>query len=141
MPESPFYAKAMRGAPRLVGHWLLLGQANPDQLAMILADTASLAGLGEPEAVPSGATLHAWSRDTPPPVWAARTSLFLLVQMPSRPTPRDADEACAWAYCWLRNRPFEDVDQAREALPNHLQQILAHPLEQAWADQQSQRLL
>lgn len=141
MPESPFYAKAMRGTSRLVEHWLLLGQASPDQLAMILADTATLAKLGEPEELPSGATLHAWSSHTPPPMWAARTSLFLLAQMPSRPAPRDEDEACAWAYCWLRNRQFDDVAQAREALPEHLQATLADPLEQAWADQQAQRLL
>lgn len=141
MPESPFYAKAMRGASRLVGHWLLLGQADPDRLAMILADTARLAKLGDPEDTPSGATLGEWSGDAQPPLWAARTSLFLLVQMPAHPLPRDEVEAAAWAYCWLRNRSFDGFDQAREALPAHLREALEPALAQAWADQQSQRLI
>lgn len=141
MPESPFYAKAMRGASRLIDHWLLLGQAAPDHLAIILADTAIMAKLGDPGSPPSGATLREWSRDTQPPMWAARTALFLLVQIPSRPTPRDEDEACAWAYCWLRNRRFDDAAQALEALPGHLHEALARPLERAWTDHQSQRLV
>ncbi|SHF76113.1 hypothetical protein SAMN02745148_03469 [Modicisalibacter ilicicola DSM 19980] len=141
MPESAFYAKAMQGTSRLVGHWLLLGQATPDRLAMILADTARLARLGEPEETPSGATLEGWSRGRHPPLWAARTALFLLVQMPSRPVPRDEFEACAWAYCWLRNRRFGDVSEARDALPGHLHETLATVLEQAWLDKQTQRLI
>lgn len=142
MPESTFYAKVLRGIPRLVGHWLLLGQASPDRLAMILADTARLAKLGEPaEAAPSGKQLEKWSNDQQPPLWAARTSLFLLVQMPSRPVPRDECEACAWVYCWLRNRAFENCDEALKALPEHLHGSLAPALERAWADKQTQRLL
>ncbi|MBZ9558235.1 MULTISPECIES: hypothetical protein [Modicisalibacter] len=141
MPEAPFYAKAMRGASRLVGHWLMIGQAAPDRLAMILADTARLAKLGEPEDTPDGATLTAWSGDAQPPLWAARTALFLLVQMPSRPTPRDELEGCAWAYCWLRNRAFDSYGEAWEALPAHLREPLQAPLAQAWADRESQRLV
>lgn len=141
MPESLFYAKAMRGASRLVGHWLLLGQATPDRLAVILADTARLAKLGEPEDTPNGAMLGEWSGDAQPPLWAARTALFLLVQMPARPIPRDDLEAAAWAYCWLRNRSFDDFTQAHQALPEHLHETLQAALEQAWADRQSQRLI
>jgi hypothetical protein len=141
MPESPFYAKAMRGGSRLVGHWMLIGQADPDRLAQILADTARLANLGDPEETPSGATLREWSHDGQPPSWAMRSALFLLVQIPSQPTPHDELEACAWAYCWLRNRSFETFEQAREALPEHLHESLTPILEQAWADQQSQRLI
>ncbi|TDX27912.1 hypothetical protein DFO67_112128 [Modicisalibacter xianhensis] len=141
MPESPFYAKAMRGGSRLVGHWMLIGQADPDRLAQILADTARLASLGDPEETPSGATLREWSHEGQPPSWAMRSALFLLVQMPSRPIPNDDLEACAWAYCWLRNHSFETFEQACEALPVHLQAPLTAPLEQAWADQQSQRLI
>lgn len=142
MPESSFYAKAMQGAPALVGHWLQLGQADPDWLAVILADTARLASLGEPEETPNGATLQKWSHgDSQPPLWASRAALFLLVQLPSRPVPGDATEACAWAYCWLRNRQFDDATQAREALPEHLREPLAPALKQAWTDYQSQRLL
>lgn len=141
MPESPFYAKAMRGASRLVGHWLLLGQADPDRLAMILADTARLAKLGEPADTFKGATLGEWSGDVQPPLWAARASLFLLAQMPSHPIPRDDIEASAWAYCWLRNHHFEQFSQALEALPVHLHDALSSPLEQAWGDYQSQRLI
>ncbi|MGC3875098.1 hypothetical protein ACPF7Z_17745 [Halomonas sp. GXIMD04776] len=141
MPESAFYAKAMQGASRLVGHWLLLGQATPDRLAMILADTARLAKLGEPEVTPSGDMLSKWSDEERPPLWAARTSLFLLVQMPSRPIPRDEPEACAWAYCWLRNRHFDDFNQAHEALPDHLHETLKPALEWAWADKLTQRLI
>ncbi len=141
MPEATFYAKAMRGASRLVGHWLLIGEASPDRLAMILADTARLAKLGEPEDTPDGATLTAWSGDAQPPLWAARTALFLLVQMPRRPLPRDEIEACAWAYCWLRNRDFENPQSALAALPGHLHEPLREPLEQAFVDQNSRRLV
>ena len=66
MPETPFYAKAMRGASHLVGHWLLLGQASPQRLAMILADTARVAKLGEPEETPNGDALEAWGRGAQP---------------------------------------------------------------------------
>ncbi|GGY08283.1 hypothetical protein GCM10007160_39640 [Litchfieldella qijiaojingensis] len=141
MPESPFYAKAMRGTSRLVGHWLMIGQADSDRLAMILADTARVAKLGEPEDTPDGATLQAWSGDSQPPLWAARAATFLLMQMPSRPAPRDELEACAWAYCWLRNRRFESYDEARAALPEHLLDSLDEALNEAWADSQSQRLI
>ncbi|MCG7601722.1 hypothetical protein MHM84_18300 [Halomonas sp. McH1-25] len=141
MPESLFYAKAMRGGPRLVGHWMLVGQSDPDRLAQILADTARLANLGEPQDTPNGATLREWSSDTQPPQWAMRSALFLLVQIPSQPVPHDELEACAWAYCWLRNRSFETFEQAREALPEHLREPLTPALEQAWADLQSQRLI
>lgn len=141
MPEATFYAKAMRGASRLVGHWLLIGEASPDRLAMILADTARLAKLGEPADTPDGATLTAWSGDAQPPLWAARTALFLLVQMPRHPLPRDETEACAWAYCWLRNRDFDSPRSALAALPGHLQETLREPLEQAFVDQHSRRLV
>ncbi|WP_227369146.1 hypothetical protein [Halomonas sp. M20] len=142
MPESIFYAKVLRGTSRLVDHWRLLGQASPDRLAMILADTARLAKLGEPEeTAPDGKQLNDWSNSGQPPLWAARTSLFLLVQMPYRPVPRDECEACAWAYCWLRNRSFPNVSQAIEALPGHLREPLKPVLEQAWADKQAQRLI
>ncbi|GHC24886.1 hypothetical protein [Aidingimonas halophila] len=141
MPNSPFYAKAMRGKTRLVGHWLQLGDASPDRLAMILADTARLAKLGEPDETPDGATLEAWSRDSMPPLWAARAVVFLLVQMPTRPVPHDDCEACAWAYCWLRNRHFERLDEAWQALPEHLQSRLWPALEMAWNDQKELRLI
>lgn len=141
MPESSFYAKAMRGTSRLVGHWLLLGQADPDRLAMILADTARVAKLGEPEETPSGKILGEWSGDAMPPLWAARSATFLLMQMPARPLPRDEFEACAWAYCWLRNRRFATRDEATAALPAHLHEPLATPLDHAWHDHQDQRLI
>ncbi|GAB2803493.1 hypothetical protein GCM10027040_34730 [Halomonas shantousis] len=141
MPESPFYAKAMRGCSRLVGHWLLIGQARPDQLAAILADTARIAKLGEPDRTPDGATLTAWSGDTHPPLWAARSALFLLVQLPSCPVPQGEEEACAWAYCWLRNRDFDSLDAAQNALPEHLRQPLDAALVAAWQDQGARRLI
>ncbi|WFF40583.1 hypothetical protein EVC62_03215 [Salinicola endophyticus] len=137
----PFYTRVIAGSSALVGHWLLLGQADPDRLAMILADTARLAKLGDPDGTPDGATLTAWSGDAAPPRWAARTALFLLVQMPARPTPRDTDEACAWAYCWLRNRDFPSLEAARDALPAHLQAPLHEVLEDAWQDHHGQRLI
>ncbi|MGB8711821.1 MAG: hypothetical protein WCD50_01670 [Onishia taeanensis] len=141
MPETPFYAKAMRGASRLVGHWLLLGQATPERLAMILADTARVAKLGEPEETPNGATLEAWGSGTQPPLWAARAASFLLMQMPAKPAPRDETEACAWAYCWLRNRDFDSFEDAEAALPDHLNEALVEALPAAWADRISQRLI
>ncbi|MGM8931903.1 hypothetical protein [Salinicola halophyticus] len=137
----PFYARVLAGNSKLVGHWLLLGQADPDRLAMILADTARIAKLGEPESTPDGATLTHWSGDATPPRWAARTSLFLLVQMPGKPRPRDDDEACAWAYCWLHNRQFEAFETARDSLPAHLRECLAAPLVEAWQDYRGQRLV
>ncbi|WP_110685527.1 hypothetical protein [Salinicola aestuarinus] len=139
--ERPFYARVVAGGSRLIGHWLHLGQASPDRLAMILADTARIAKLGEPEQTPDGDTLIAWSEETAPPRWAARTALFLLVQLPARPQPADDDEACAWAYCWLLNRSFESLEAAGAALPEHLQAPLAPALKAAWQDHTGRRLI
>lgn len=119
----------------------MLGQAAPDRLAMILADTSRLAGLGDPQVEPDGRSLREWSSNCQPPLWAARTAVFLLVQMPARPTPDDDEEACAWAYCWLRNRDFQSLDAAHEALPSHLREPLAKALDAAWVDQDALRLI
>ncbi|MCE8016825.1 hypothetical protein HOP62_12175 [Halomonas sp. MCCC 1A17488] len=144
MPQSGFYAKVRRGMPELIAQWRRLGQGDPDRLALILAETARVARLGEPEATPDGATLEAWSEpgaEDDIPLWAARTATFLLIQMPARPVPKSDDEACAWAYCWLRNRDFASVDEARAALPDHLQVTLTHAVGAAWADRQGLRLI
>jgi hypothetical protein len=144
MPQGGFYAKVQRGLPALVGQWLTLGRGDPDRLALILAETARVARVGEPGPTPDGETLIAWSDPEAPdtvPLWAARTATFLLVQMPSRPLPRDDDEACAWAYCWLRNRDFDDCAAAEVALPEHLRCPLAAALRAAWTDRQGLRLV
>lgn len=141
MPESHFYAKAMAGMSALIGQWLMLGAAAPDQLAVILADTARVAQLGQPDADPDGETLTAWSRGHQPPQWAAKAALFLLAQMPQRPAPRNEEERAAWAYTWLRLRQFSDVESARDALPYHLREPLQAPLAEAWTDLRAQRLV
>ncbi|MCC5882880.1 MAG: hypothetical protein JJU25_09635 [Halomonas sp.] len=144
MPESGFYAKVRRGMPALLDQWRQLGQGEPDRLALILTETARVARLGEPGATPDGDTLSAWSQPDAGddiPLWAARTAAFLLIQMPAHPVPTSDDEACAWAYCWLRNREFASVDEARAALPDHLQEALTHAVGAAWADRQGLRLV
>ncbi|MCG6658256.1 hypothetical protein HOP52_10865 [Halomonas campisalis] len=144
MPQSGFYAKVRQGMPALIDQWRHLGRGEPDRLALILAETARVAKLGEPEATPDGATLAAWSRpeasDTIP-LWAARTAAFLVMQMPARPQPHSDEEASAWAYCWLLNRDFHDVEAARAALPDHLRDTLTHAVGAAWADRQGLRLV
>ncbi|MGM0784739.1 MAG: hypothetical protein ACQEUM_11540 [Pseudomonadota bacterium] len=144
MPQSGFYAKARQGMPALIDQWRRLGRGDADRLALILAETARVARLGEPEATPDGATLAAWSQPDAQdgiPLWAARTATFLLMQMPARPTPKNETEACAWAYCWLLNRDFDSVEAAREALPGHLRKYLSHAVGAAWADRQGLRLI
>lgn len=143
MPQDSFYAKVRRGLPALVGQWLTLGQGDEDRLALLLAETARVTRVGRPETTPSGATLVDWSRPDgeEPPLWAARTATFLLSQMPARPTPADDDEACAWAYCWLRNRDFEDLEAAEQALPEHLREPLDAALRAAWTDLKGLRLV
>ncbi|MBA2778219.1 hypothetical protein [Billgrantia kenyensis] len=144
MPQSGFYAKVRQGMPALIDQWRQLGQGDPDRLALILAETAQVAHLGEPEVTPDGEALAAWSQSEQGddiPLWAARTATFLLIQMPARPEPKSDEEACAWAYCWLRNRDFENVDAARAALPMHLQEKLTHAVGAAWADRQGLRLV
>jgi len=144
MPQSDFYAKVRRGLPALIDQWRRLGQGDADRLALLLAETARVAKLGEPDATPDGRTLAAWSEPQASdevPLWAARTATFLLVQMPARPVPADADEACAWAYCWLRNRDFDDVITAGHALPEHLREPLSEALKAAWTDRQGLRLV
>jgi len=144
MPQSGFYAKVRQGMPALIGQWLTHGRGDPERLALILAETARVAGLGDPGATPDGDTLIHWATsDAEPaaPHWAVRTALFLLVQMPARPIPGDDHEACAWAYCWLRNREFENRDAAINALPEHLRQAMAAAVTAAWADRQGLRLV
>lgn len=144
MPQSGFYAKVRRGMPALIAQWRKLGSGDPDRLALILAETARVAKLGQPDETPDGDTLVAWSRPEAGdviPLWAARTAAFLLMQMPARPAPHSDDEACAWAYCWLLNRSFDDVETARAALPAHLHDKLTHAVGAAWADRQGLRLV
>ncbi|WP_416140798.1 hypothetical protein ACM26W_02425 [Halomonas sp. HK25] len=144
MPQDGFYAKVRRGLPALIDQWRALGQGDADRLALILAETARVAKLGQPEATPDGATLAAWAEPEAGeeiPLWAARTATFLLVQMPARPLPKSDDEACAWAYCWLRNRDFADHESAEAALPAHLHGPLTAPLKAAWLDRQGLRLI
>lgn len=143
MPQDGFYAKVRRGLPALVAQWLTLGQGDADRLALLLAETARVTRIGLPEETPGGEALVAWSDadGEEPPLWAARTATFLLVQMPSRPLPAGDDEACAWAYCWLRNRDFEDVEAAERALPEHLREPLAVALKAAWTDLKGLRLV
>ncbi|RUR28647.1 hypothetical protein ELY33_13590 [Vreelandella andesensis] len=143
MPQDDFYTKVRAGLSALLQQWRSLGQADTDQLALILAETARVAKLGTPEATPSGATLEQWSRDEQGemPFWAPRTAVFLLNQMPARPTPQSDAEACAWAYCWLRNRSFDSLQAAHDALPIHLKAPLESALEAAWRDQQGLRLV
>ncbi len=144
MPQDGFYAKVRRGLPAVIGQWRRLGQGDEARLALILAETARVAKLGEPEATPDAATLAAWSEPGAGdaiPLWAARTATFLLVQMPARPLPEGQDEASAWAYCWLRNREFPDHTSARAALPEHLRAPLDAALKAAWADRQGLRLV
>lgn len=144
MPQGHFYAKVRRGMPALIDQWRHLGRDEPDRLALLLAETARVAGLGAPESTPDAATLSAWSVPAAGdeiPLWAARTATFLLVQMPARPTPRNDDEASAWAYCWLLNRDFATFEAAEAALPGHLREPLAAALKAAWTDRQGLRLV
>lgn len=143
MPQDDFYTKMRAGLSALLRQWRSLGQADADQLALILAETARVAKLGEPDATPNGATLDRWSQEEQGeiPLWAPRTAVFLLNQMPARPVPQSESEACAWAYCWLRNRSFESQEAALKALPAHLQAPLATALTAAWRDQQGLRLV
>lgn len=143
-PQHDFYAQVRSGIPALLRQWLSLGQADHDRLALILAETARVAKLGAPDETPDGNTFEAWcqaSNGENIPLWAPRTAVFLLNQMPARPTPDSEAEACAWAYCWLRNRTFENADDALKALPAHLQAPLETPLQAAWQDQQGLRLV
>ncbi|MGM0823683.1 MAG: hypothetical protein ACQEUY_03060 [Pseudomonadota bacterium] len=143
MPQDDFYTKVRAGLPALLRQWRALGQADADRLALILAETARVAKLGEPSETPDGATLDAWSQsqDGDIPLWAPRTAVFLLNQMPARPLPDSEAEACAWAYCWLRNRTFDHLEEAQRALPAHLQTPLESALAAAWRDQQGLRLV
>lgn len=144
MPQDGFYAKVRRGLPALIDQWRRLGQGDPERLALILAETARVAKLGMPEESPDAAALAAWSAPEAGdavPLWAARTATFLLVQMPARPLPQSHDEACAWAYCWLRNRDFDDCAAAERALPEHLREPMSHALHAAWTDLRGLRLV
>ncbi|UYF99532.1 MULTISPECIES: hypothetical protein [unclassified Halomonas] len=143
MAQNDFYTRMRAGLAALLRQWRSLGQADADQLALILAETARVAKLGTPDATPSGRDLERWSDDTEGtmPLWAPRTAVFLLNQMPARPTPQSDEEACAWAYCWLKNRAFDSQEAARAALPAHLQAPLEQALDAAWRDQQGLRLI
>ncbi len=143
MPQFSFYAKVRRGLSALVAQWLTLGQGDAEHLALLLAETARVTRIGHPEHTPDGETLAKWSHPDgeEPPLWAARTATFLLVQMPARPLPAGDDEASAWAYCWLRNRNFVDLADAEQALPDHLRVPLAVALRAAWRDLKGLRLI
>lgn len=144
MPQGAFYAKVRRGLPATLARWLALGRGDADQLALILAETARVAGLGRPESTPDGTMLMRWSQaDDEIPLWAARTAVFLLVQMPAQPQPLGDDEASSWSYCWLRNRHHQSLEAALQALPEHLRElpVLRAAMHEAWQDHQGLRLV
>lgn len=143
MPQDDFYTKVRAGFSALLRQWQALGQADADQLALILAETARVAKLGTPDTTPDGKTLKHWSQplEDDIPLWAPRTAVFLLNQMPAKPIPQSDAEACAWAYCWLRNRAFDSLQAASDGLPAHLKAPLADALAAAWSDQQGLRLV
>ena len=143
-PQQDFYTRVRTGIPALLRQWLALGQADTGRLALILAETARVAKVGAPDETPDSATFEAWCQAANGeniPLWAPRTAVFLLNQMPARPTPDSEAEACAWAYCWLRNRSFDSAQEAFQALPEHLQEPLQQALQAAWQDQQGLRLV
>ncbi|MFC0268915.1 hypothetical protein [Kushneria aurantia] len=145
MSDAEFYASAMAGLPSLIARWLEIGDASPDRLGIILADTARIAKLGEPATDPDGATLARWATAAVeadrPPLWAVKATLFLLSQMPARPCPQDDAQRDGWAWAWLRLRRWESYEQARDALPSWLLEALGEHLQRAWRDRQRQRLL
>lgn len=145
MTDSDFYTSAMAGLPSLIARWLEIGEASPERLGIILADTARVAKLGEPAEDPDGDTLQRWAMparpDDRPPTWATRAALFLLSQMPAHPLPHTEQERDGWAWAWIRLRAWENPDQARAALPAWLEPCLGERLTRAWQDRHSQRLL
>lgn len=141
MSEDTFYQQAQRGLPSLLLAWLTHGRGDSERLAVLLADTARVASLGQPSTNPKGAMLESWANEGGAPLWAPKAALFLLMQMPAHPLPNDSDAACAWAYCWIRMREHASPDAALIALPEHLRQPLAWPIEAAWQDLTHQRLV
>ena len=141
MSEDTFYPQAQRGLPGLLRAWLTHGRGDSERLAVLLADTARIASLGQPASNPDGETLEQWAAEGGAPLWAPKAALFLLMQMPARPVPQGPDDACAWAYCWLRMREHDSPTAALMALPEHLRQPLAWPIEAAWQDLTHQRLI
>ena len=147
MPEAPTFAKfyplARQGFAPLIQRWRTHVTATDERSLMMLADTARIADLGQPPVeLPVPETLVQWAsgkRDDPP-LWLLKALLFLIVQMPSRPVPDSAAEQAAWAYLWLRLRPWSSVDDACRALPEHLQGVLSDALPIGWQDMQAQRL-
>ncbi|REC93988.1 hypothetical protein [Kushneria indalinina] len=145
MTDSDFYTSAMAGLPSLIERWLEIGDTTPEKLGIILADTARIASLGDPERDPDGDTLRRWaapdSSTDRPPGWAARSALFLLSQMPAHPMPQTPSQCDGWAWAWVRLRRWESLDQARSALPHWLAPALDERLPRAWQDHSAQRLL
>ncbi|MFC0336622.1 hypothetical protein SAMN05421848_0789 [Kushneria avicenniae] len=145
MTDSDFYTSAMAGLPSLIERWLEIGDTTPDKLGIILADTARVARLGDPEGDPDGDTLHRWaspgSRTDQPPAWAARSALFLLSQMPAHPMPQTPSQCDGWAWTWIRLRHWESLEKAQDALPQWLAPALRTRLARAWQDHTAQRLL
>ncbi|GHC28192.1 hypothetical protein GCM10010082_21880 [Kushneria pakistanensis] len=145
MTDSDFYTSAMAGLPSLIERWLEIGETTPAKLGIILADTARIARLGDPAHDPDGDTLKRWaapaSRADHPPTWATRSALFLLSQMPAHPLPRTPSQCDGWAWAWVRLRPWESLEQAREALPAWLAPALEERLPHAWQDYSAQRLV
>ncbi|MGJ8516058.1 hypothetical protein [Carnimonas bestiolae] len=140
MTHLSFYAKAMAGLPQLVARLIDNADAPIERLAIILGDTARIAGLGGPADNPTPLEVDQW-RQHKPPLWMAKTALFLLVQMPGHPLPDSDEERAAWAYTWLRIRSHASLDTALAALPEPARFPLRPYLEDAWSDIQRQRLL
>lgn len=140
MTQLSFYAKAMAGLPLLVARLVNNADAPVERLAIILGDTARIADLGAPAENPEPSHVALWQQQKPP-LWIAKTALFLLVQMPSRPLPDSDEERAAWAYTWLRIRSYASLEAALTALPEAARFPLRPYLEDAWSDIQGQRLL
>lgn len=141
MPDCSFYAKARAGFPQLVTCWRHKADATDERALIILSDTARLMEYSPPETPIAPEQLATWSAlGALVPLWLIKALVFLMTQMPARPSPHSETEAAAWVYGWLRLRTYTSPEEARARIPAHLQAALTPLIAAGWEDLTLQRL-
>ncbi|SEI47832.1 hypothetical protein SAMN05421831_102254 [Allopseudospirillum japonicum] len=125
--QQQIQAAVTQVSAELLDVWMKKAQGDKQQLARILLDTARIRGWTQAQDIDT-----VWLDDhKQAPLWAAKSALFLLLQMP-KVCLQPENDSQVWGYAYLIKQiytDFAEVPEKAQAWPNLqfcMQSIQAH---------------